>query len=393
MDKIFNVTAEQMQQTSSVFTLSEIYQQPATWKKTCDQIRANKDALKKFIDQVITCEDFDVILTGAGTSEFVGNALFPALTKGLNFKVKSYGTTDLVATPEAYLSRTKPTLLISFGRSGNSPESVGAIDVAEAVCHHVFHLFVTCNKNGALSKRADTTGNCFAINLTDETHDQSFAMTSSFSNMYLATYLCFHLDDLDAAIADVEKVMAAGQSFLDGKFGVAQKIVDEYDFNRIVYLGSNCLKGIAQESALKMLELTAGRVVTMYDTPLGFRHGPKSIIDDNTITVVYLSDDPYTRQYEVDLIKEMSGQRKGNKIVAVMSKADDAVAALVDYTVVYDLEGATASVLLGLDDILFAQTLAVLKSLSMKITPDNPCPTGEVNRVVKGVTLYPYTRA
>ena len=261
------------------------------------------------------------------------------------------------------------------------------------MCDHVFHLFVTCNKNGALSKRADTTGNCFAINLTDETHDQSFAMTSSFSNMYLATYLCFHLDDLDAAIADVEKVMAAGQSFLDGKFGVAQKIVDEYDFNRIVYLGSNCLKGIAQESALKMLELTAGRVVTMYDTPLGFRHGPKSIIDDNTITVVYLSDDPYTRQYEVDLIKEMSGQRKGNKIVAVMSKVDDAVAALVDYTVVYDLEGATASVLLGLDDILFAQTLAVLKSLSMKITPDNPCPTGEVNRVVKGVTLYPYTRA
>ena len=131
----------------------------------------------------------------------------------------------------------------------------------------------------------------------------------------------------------------------------------------------------------------------MYDTPLGFRHGPKSIIDDNTITVVYLSDNAYTRQYEVDLIKEMSGQRKGNKIVAVSSHADDAVAALVDYMVVYDLAGETESVLLGLDDILFAQTLAVLKSLSMGITPDNPCPTGEVNRVVKGVTLYPYTRA
>ena len=252
---------------------------------------------------------------------------------------------------------------------------------------------MTCNKDGALSKRAATTGNCYAINLTDETHDQSFAMTSSFSNMYLATLLCFHLDDLDETIAKVEKIMAAGQAFLDNKYGVAQKIVDEYDFNRIVYLGSNCLKGIAQESALKMLELTAGRVVTMYDTPLGFRHGPKSIIDDNTITVVYLSDNAYTRQYEIDLIKEMSGQRKGNKIVAVMSKADDAVAALVDYTVVYDQEGENENALLGLDYILFAQTLAVLKSLAMGITPDNPCPTGEVNRVVKGVTLYPYTRA
>lgn len=393
MNKIFDVTEEKMQQTMSTFTLTEIYQQPATWKKTCDQIKAHKDELKAFIDQVITREDFDVILTGAGTSEFVGNALFPALTGKLNYKIKSYGTTDIVATPEAYLSRTKPTLLISFGRSGNSPESVGAIDAAEAVCDNIWHLFVTCNKDGALSKRAATTGNCYAINLTDETHDQSFAMTSSFSNMYLATYLCFHLDCLDETIAKVEKIMAAGQSFLDGKYGIAQQIVNEYDFNRIVYLGSNCLKGIAQESALKMLELTAGRVVTMYDTPLGFRHGPKSIIDDNTITVVYLSDDAYTRQYEVDLIKEMSGQRKGNKIVAVMSAADEAVSALVDYTVVYDLADKNESALLGLDDILFAQTLAVLKSLSMGITPDNPCPTGEVNRVVKGVTLYPYTRA
>ncbi len=266
------------------------------------------------------------------------------------------------------------------------------MDAAEAVCDNVYHLFVTCNKNGALSKRADETENCYAINLTDETHDQSFAMTSSFSNMYLATYLCFHLDELDDVIGKVKKIAAAGQGFLDNSYGVAQKIVDEYNFGRIVYLGSNTLKGTSQESALKMLELTAGRVVTMFDTPMGFRHGPKSIVDDTTLTVVYLSDDAYTRQYEVDLIKEMSGQRKGNKIVAVMSAQDDEVAALVDYTVVYGIDGATENVLLGLDYILFAQTLAVLKSLSLDITPDNPCPTGEVNRVVKGVILYPYTR-
>lgn len=392
MSTIFGITPEKMAETSSTFTVSEIYQQPATWEKTCRQIAEHKDEIQKFIDQVITCDDFDVVLTGAGTSEFVGNALFPHLTGLLNYKVKSYGTTDIVATPEAYLSRTKPTLLISFGRSGNSPESVGAIDAAESVCDNIYHLFVTCNKNGALSKRADTTDNCYAINLTDETHDQSFAMTSSFSNMYLATYLCFHLSELDKVTADVRKIAAAGQEFLDNNFGIAQKIVDEYDFKRIVYLGSNTLKGTSQESALKMLELTAGKVVTMYDTPLGFRHGPKSIIDDTTITVVYLSDDPYTRQYEIDLIKEMSGQRKGNKIAAVMSSQDDAVAALVDYTVVYGLDEKYENVLLGLDYILFAQTLAVLKSLSMSITPDNPCPTGEVNRVVKGVTLYPYTR-
>lgn len=392
MSTIFGITEDKMKEASATFTLTEIYQQPATWEKTCCQIKEQKDELQKFIDQVIKCEDYDVILTGAGTSEFVGNALFAHLAGLLDHKVKSYGTTDIVATPEAYLSRTKPTLLISFGRSGNSPESVGAVDAAESVCDNVYHLFVTCNKNGALSKRAAETHNCYAINLTDETHDQSFAMTSSYSNMYLATYLCFHLNELEEVLKKVQAIVEAGQNFLDNNYALAQKIVDSYNFERIVYLGSNTLKGTSQESALKMLELTAGRVVTMYDTPMGFRHGPKSIVDDTTLTVVYLSDDAYTRQYEVDLLKEMSGQRKENKIVAVMSKEDEEVRALVDETVVYGLKENYENILLGLDYILFAQTLAVFKSLSLNITPDNPCPTGEVNRVVKGVTLYPYTR-
>lgn len=389
---IFDINETQMSETKSTYTLTEIYQQPATWKKTCQQVASMKDELKAFIDQVITQDDFDVILTGAGTSEFVGNTLFSYLNKKLNYKAKSYGTTDLVATPENYLSRTKPTLLISFGRSGNSPESVGAIDVAEEVCDNLYHLFVTCNKNGALSKKAADSDNCFAINLTDETHDQSFAMTSSFSNMYLATFLAFNLDNLDEAIAEVEKVAAAGQNFLDNQYAMAKNIVEGYNFKRIVYLGSNALKGISQESALKMLELTAGEVVTMYDTPLGFRHGPKSIIDDDTLTVVYISDNEYSRQYEIDLIKEMSGQRKGNKIVAVMNGECDEIKDLVDYVITFDIDDKFDNILLGFDYIIAAQVIAVLKSLSMGKTPDNPCPTGEVNRVVKGVTLYPYSK-
>ena len=165
----------------------------------------------------------------------------------------------------------------------------------------------------------------------------------------------------------------------------------EFDFNRIVYLGNIALKGVAQESALKMLELTAGKVATMYDSQLGFRHGPKSIINDTTLTVAYLSDDAYRRQYELDLIKEMAGQRKGNKIAVVYNKACEGIEELADYTIQINVGEEMENIMLGLDFIMFAQTLAVMKSLSMGITPDNPCPTGEVNRVVKGVILYPYT--
>lgn len=387
---IFGISPEKMKETSSVFTLREINQQPSTWKKTCEQVAACKEELQAFLDQVLKTEDFDIVLTGAGTSEFIGNSLYQALNRRYGYKVKSYATTDIVPSPEDFLSHTKPTILVSFGRSGNSPESIGAVEAAEVVCQKLYHLFVTCNHEGSLSRMAEGRENCFALNLTPETHDQSFAMTSSFSNMYMAAYLAFNLDHLGEITEKIERACAAGKSFLEERYTIARQMVEEFDFNRIVYLGNTALKGVSQESALKMLELTAGRVETMYDSPLGFRHGPKSIIDDRTLTVIYLSDDEYRRNYELDLIKEMSGQKKKNCIAAVMNVPCEEVKKLADYTVELNMGQAMENVLLGFGCILFAQTLAVLKSLSLGITPDNPCPTGEVNRVVKGVTLYPY---
>lgn len=390
---IFGKDTKEWEALKGTFTATEINQQPNTWKKTIKQVEEEKDAIKAFIENVTKHEDYDIILTGAGTSEFVGNAIFTYVSKRTNYKTKSYATTDIVAAPENYLSQTKPTLLVSYGRSGNSPESVAAVDVADEVCgDNLYHLFITCNHEGALSKAAAKRDNAYALNLTPETHDQSFAMTSSFSNMMLATLLCFSLDNYDEVKAEMEDVIKAAEKMLANDWSFFKKIDDEYDFNRIVYLGANCLKGIAQESQLKILELTAGKVATMYDSPMGFRHGPKSIVNDDTLTVIYVSDDPYTRQYDVDLIKEMSPQRKGNKLVAIMNKQDDEVASLVDYAYAFNLDKEHENAFLGFDYIVAAQVLALFKSLALGSTPDNPCPTGEVNRVVKGVTIHPYTK-
>lgn len=390
---IFGKDNTEWKTLKGIFTATEINQQPSTWKKTMNQIEEQREELKAFIENVTKHEDYDIILTGAGTSEFVGNAIYTYVSQRTNFKTKSYATTDIVATPENYLSQNKPTLLVSYGRSGNSPESVGAVDVADEVCgDNLYHLFITCNSEGALSKAAEKRNNAYAINLTPETHDQSFAMTSSFSNMMLATLLSFSLDNLDDVKAEMMDVIKASETMLANNWSMFKEIADGYDFNRIVYLGANCLKGIAQESQLKMLELTAGKVATMFDTPMGFRHGPKSIINDETLTVVYISDNPYTRQYEVDLIKEMSGQRKGNKLVAIMNKKDNEIAELVDYAFAFELAEEHDNAFLGFNYIIAAQILALFKSLSYDITPDNPCPSGEVNRVVKGVILHPYTK-
>ncbi|MGL5978487.1 MAG: SIS domain-containing protein [Erysipelotrichaceae bacterium] len=388
---MFNYSQEQLEQRAAMFTATEINQQPETWKKTIEQIEAQADEIRLFVNKITKNEDFDIILTGAGTSEFVGNAIYSYLNASHQYRVKSYGTTDLVATPENYLSKTKPTLLVSFGRSGNSPESVGAVEVANVVCQNVQHLFITCNAEGKLAKMAEQVDNAFALTLTEETHDLSFAMTSSYSNMMLAALLCLNIDQINQIEKAMEQVIVSCNTMLTTGYVDIKEIVESYAFERIVYLGANTLKGIAQESALKMLELTAGKVATMYDTPLGFRHGPKSIINEKTLTVLFLSDDPYTYAYELDLIKEMSPQRKGNRLVVVSATDRPEVKQLVD--TYYCLDHATAlnSVFLGFAYIVFAQMLALFTSLALGITPDNPCPTGEVNRVVQGVTLYPYT--
>lgn len=390
--KIFNYSPEELKEMKAVFTATEIHQQPDTWEKTIAQIGSMKDEIRTFLSKVLDQPDYDIILTGAGTSEFVGNALYSYLNRSLNYKVKSYASTDLTPTPENFVSAHKPTLLISFGRSGDSPESIGAIQSVEAVNDQVYHLFITCNKDGALSRRAAEEGDrCLAIDLTPETLDQSFAMTSSFSNMYLACLLCFSLDHFDETAALMREVISSARTLLDENYGQMLKVDEGFAYSRIVYLGTNCLKGIAQESALKMLELNSGKIVTMYDTPMGFRHGPKSIVNDETLTVVYLSDGAYQRQYETDLIREMAGQRKGNKIMAVCNTPCKEAEELADYYYCFNTS-AKDNVFLGLDYVVCAQLIALFRSLQNKNTPDNPCPTGEVNRVVKGVTLYPYAK-
>lgn len=373
----------------AIYTASEIAQQPDTWKKTINQIRAERDDLAVFISQVCSEPDYDIIMTGAGTSEYVGNSLLSAVAADYGFKIRSLGTTDIVAAPEKYLSTRKPTLLISFARSGNSPESLATVQLADQLCGNIRHLFITCNEDGALAGAAKSRANCRCVVLTPETNDKGFAMTSSFTNMYLAALCALKLGCLDEIEKKLEKLDAAARRCLDGS-AFFQNIIDEFDYDRIVYLGAAELQGIAQEGALKTLELTGGAVAAFHGSPLGFRHGPKSLINEHTLTVIYLSDDPYARQYETDLINEMCRQRKGNRILAITNRADQEIAGLCDYSFSFQAGQDLPSSLLGLAYILPAQLIALFKSQRLGIGTDDPCPTGEVNRVVKNVTIHPY---
>lgn len=389
ISKLLGLEISRLEDCSGLNTAKEIIQQPDTWRESVKNLIKNKIEIKSFIDSFLSKKEFRIILTGAGTSAFAGEVCEPYLTSLLNKRVEAIATTDLVASPKSYFIKDIPTLLVSFARSGNSPESVHAVNLATQLVDDLYQVVITCNENGKLAKNTVNDEKSLLLLMPPQTNDLGFAMTSSFTTMVLNAMAVFNINNIENFSSDVDKLSNSVNDFIENNIEKVTSLSNE-DFERIVYLGSSTSKGIARESALKVLELTAGKVNASYDTPLGFRHGPKSVVDDETVSVIYISNDEYTRQYDLDLAKEMLAHKKNDKVVIVGDNIEEDILNKADY--VFNVENINYTVenevLLPLQQIIFGQMLSFLKSVNLGITPDNPCPTGEVNRVVQGVILH-----
>lgn len=384
------VDASTWEAKGALITAKEIDQQPRLWGETYEIFQKEGEALQKFLAPLFEKQELRIILTGAGSSAFVGDMAVPYMRKNLPYRVEAIATTDIVANPVNYLKREVPTLLISCARSGNSPESIAAVDLADQCVDEIYHLFFTCNEEGKLHLRADGNAHIFSLLMPKDSNDQGFAMTGSLTSMTLSSLLFCHLDELDEMKETVETIQSRAEGYMDRVIPLAQALVKAH-FARYVYLGSSSLAGMARESALKTLELCAGDSTTHYDSVLGFRHGPKSVVNDETLTVLYFANDPYTYAYDLDLLKEFAADKKG-QVLAVTDGPDTQVSELADFHYVVNEKAMEAidDTFLSFPYILTAQLIAFYNSLAIGMTPDNPSPTGFVNRVVQGVHIYPY---
>jgi D-galactosamine 6-phosphate deaminase/isomerase len=358
-------------------TILEIGQQPDAWREVAG--RADAQAAG-FLREIAGRPDLRVILAGAGSSAFAGEIAAPALRRHLDRRVEAIATTSVVASPLDYLERNTPTLVVSFGRSGNSPESLATTALADELVDDVWHLIFTCDRDGELGRAHSGRANSLVVYMPERTNDSGFAMTSSLTSMLLSCLMMLgpaEREDAEALARAAEHVVGLQPDI---------RALAQTKKQRFVYLGSGPLEGLARESALKLLELTAGEVVTYFDSPLGFRHGPKSVLDGDTLVVVYVSTDPYTRRYDLDIIAEIRGQL-GEDAVTVIS-TEPIPAELGPAVVIPGLEGIDDA-LVALVYLVYAQYLALFTSLECAKTPDNPFPSGEVSRVVQGVTIYP----
>lgn len=368
-------------------TWKEIQQQPRMWLKTYDIVSGMKDEIATFINRYVR-EGYEIVLTGAGTSAYIGNALKWVLAGTLLDKARAIATTDIITEASSLFNAESKVLLVSFARSGNSPESVGAINLVNKTAGKAAHVFITCNEKGKMTAMADSDpDNTLLILLPPETNDLSLAMTSSYSSMFLACAMVANIRNIEEHKAQIEALASATEQALS-KYCDGIRSMAERKFSRAIFLGSGELMGVAEESRLKLQELTDGTVMCAFDSFLGFRHGPKAVVSPESILVYLFSEDATTRRYEYDLVRQVKANNNIAGYVAVSQSALDMDEEMFDLNVVIGVQDSVERCYKAVSYVFVAQLMGFFKALDLKRSPDNPSVSGNISRVVEGVTIY-----
>jgi tagatose-6-phosphate ketose/aldose isomerase len=380
--ELFGRPEEEQHRLGYFHTIREICQQPWTWRRTCDRVLASRDGLKEDLKGV-----HSLALTGSGSSEYAGECVRFPLQNALGIPTESISGGALLMYGGKALPPGRPAVLVSMARSGDSPESSGVVELLLSTERQIRHIVVTCNEQGRLARAGRETKNVRIITLPSETLDKSLVMTSSFTNLLLAGRFLAMLERPNEYRALCERLSQIAGELLRSKFDALARI-GAADFHRAVFLGSGSRFAAAREAALKMLELTAGRVTTVCETYLGFRHGPMSYVHNDTLIVCALSSDRTIRAYELDLLRELDRKRLGLLKVIVGENIPDSAARNGDEVI--ECPGLNE---LGEDDdlavhVLVAQLLAFFRCREEGLLPDSPSEEGIISRVVEKFPLH-----
>jgi tagatose-6-phosphate ketose/aldose isomerase len=335
-------------------THAEILRQPELWLTTAERIR---NASIGWLDSA-----GPVIIAGAGTSAYAGSAIAAAWPGAA-----AIPTTDLLLNTSCYFQRAG--VLISLARSGDSPESMAVVRRVQEQYPHVRHLAITCNPEGQLANAPGVE----AIVLDPRTNDRGLAMTGAFSNLVLAGLCLRHQREIDLALPAIAARTQAALPFLDRSAHAASQL----PFSRVTVLASPPLEAAARETSLKVLEMSAGNIVTLPETFLALRHGPMCFLRRDSLVLCFLSNSAHKRKYESDLIAELHQKNLGH--VIAIGGGEDSIAANAP-----ELPDTLRTPF----EIVFPQLLAYRLSLSAGLDPDNPSPDGVITRVVHAVRTY-----
>jgi len=363
-------------------TLREICQQPATWLRTCDLMVGKAASLQSALSSIAS-----LIFTGSGSSEYAGDCVRPVVQNQLGVLTQAIAGGALLAHGSKALPPGRPGLMVSLARSGDSPESAATVALMLKAEPKIRHLILTCNEAGSLAQTYQNDARATVVTLDEETNDRGLVMTSSFTNLVLAARSLGLVSDPGQYQSICSHLSQIASNLIQEHFGTLARVGGE-PFKRALFLASGARFGGARESALKMLEMTAGRVSTMCETYLGVRHGPMSFVHEDTLVVCFLSSDPTLRLYEGDLLREFDQKELGlMKVVVGENVPGDLVR---EGDVVLECKGLSqlGDENLSVIDVVVGQILAFFHCMAEGLRPDSPSEDGVINRVVQTFALH-----
>ena len=390
LSQLLNLPEAEKAKRGLAHTPAEIAQQPATWGATFELFSSKRKEIRNFLSAAGTTSPGDsqviVFLVGAGTSDYIGQAVSQLLRKSWRCEVIAVPSTDLLTQMDELILPGRKYLWISFSRSGDSSEGVAVMARALERYPEIHHIVISCNPNGRMLRENVGNPKVLGICLNDAVNDRGLAMTSSFSNMVIFGQCLAHTDNLEAYEPVLQRLVTAAKSFLPRAADCAAGLAKQ-GFKKAFFVGSGPLRATAKESALKVLELTAGKTLTMTESALGLRHGPMAALDSQSLFVCFLSGDKRVQEYERDLLREI-GTKKLAQCRVVVGGSELVADSYAEHYVVPATGAGVGDEYRAPVDVMFGQLLGLFSSIRWNLMPDSPSPDGVISRVVQNVSIH-----
>lgn len=390
LSRILELPKAEKAKRGLVHTPREIAHQPDTWGKTFELFCSQRESIQNFLTTAgvngTGAPEVIVYLVGAGTSDYTGRAISYLMREKWQCEVIAVPSTDLLTQMDQLILPGRKYLWVSFSRSGDSSEGVAVLEKAREKYPQIYHIVISCNPSGRMLKDSSGEPKTLGICMIDEANDRGLAMTSSFSNMVIFGQCLAHIKDIDGYEAVLRRLVAAGKSLLPRAADCAASVAKQ-GYTKACFVGSGPLREVAKESALKVLEMTAGKTLTMTESALGLRHGPMAALDDQSLFVCFLSGDKRVQGYERDLLREIGAKKIARRRVVVGGGELNADSYAEDYLAPAGVTGIADEYRPPVD-VMFGQLVGLFSSIQWKLMPDSPSPAGVITRVVEKVNIY-----
>lgn len=387
MMKLLGIETQELKGIGGYHTCFEMVNQLCLWRDGVNIIKENQHKVKEFLNNVLSIENLKIYLVGAGSSAKAASIVENYIKRVTGKDVKAIPSTSLI-THEDYYIDGSPALLVSLGSSGNTAEGLEAVEIFKKKSIKLYQMLIICSSKGDIVKENANNKDVLYIPIPEGTKGKSFAATGEFTLLVQYALMLFDIEKINYYEDMFTNIIAQGKEFLEREIDRLQEI-SKMHFETMVALGSNSLTYLASEMGLKVNELSAGRQNTQFNSILEFRHGPKLVLNSHALITFFFSLDKHALKYEIDMLKECYRDKRNSTLVALSTNFDEEISKNCDYYFYFNNTNTY------IDDShviflysLYLQSIAILKSIYMGLTPDMPDSSGTVNKVVQGVKVY-----